>query len=294
MAYKKLYYLLFIVAGITALGLVIFGFSTARASHVAQQKAFTLENISIENKTPLTANFVETGSPQEFSFPFVVTNNTKYDYRIYLTGEVLENGSELPRTEAVELPAHQDVEIKLAVPLAFPTELAEEDNNDATFNLKLQLSTEIAAKNLLGALLKDIEKEFQLEMKLAQDEDIAEVMVVPNTQTLEHSSNNAPTLYFDVIINNKVKKSHEFGIYEIQLLSENKEIVQPIMAKELELEALQEYKNTETFKFKVPPANQLNPGSQRYYLKIEYSARTGDRQFTVNSTSAEAFNFTVL
>lgn len=154
--YKNFYYMLFGTAGSIAAGLIIFGFVLAHENHKKQQQAFTLDNIEVRSKSLLTANFVERGVPQDFVFPFEIENHTDYDYKIRLQGEIIENGSKLPRTNVLELPAQGKTEVRLAVPLAFPEEL--EKNNLTYFSIKLDLSTEIAAQHILGSLFKDIEK----------------------------------------------------------------------------------------------------------------------------------------
>lgn len=274
----RLFYLIMIALTIGISGmLIMYSFSVARAQHRQQHADFNIETMKLEPALPLTANFIETAEEQEFTFAFSLTNTTEHTYTTTFNGEVSGNPSTLAQTPPVELKPGMSKMVEITLPLSY--------NEGLPANLTLGLKTEIASNHLLGSLAKEIEKQFPVTLKLATDEEIVNAQISTGNKEITHGAQDFPNLDMTVALTNKTSRAFSDGSYEIFLTDKNKNRVQPLLIEAYSLNPSESKTFKHSFKFTLPPANQIDPGSQDYYLEINYSARTGTRSFKYKSYS---------
>lgn len=296
-SYHSYYYLLYGLTGLISLGLIGFSLYAARAEHHKQQATFNLEMIKLEPTNPLAANFIEPNQDQIFTFEFALANNSEYSYSVSLQGQLNEQGEKrLSQTQSFELKPGADRQVYLDLPLAYDATTGVNDGDPGTNlqKLKLTLSTAIAENSLLGALVKDIEKEYPITLRLATDEEIAAATIQPNQTEISLSQAQAPELVMQLGLQNKTSRDFEGGSYEIYLTDQGRKRVQPLLVDQYQLTAREQYSANTVFKFTLPPANQLDPGSQHYLLEITYTGTIGNRKFRVQSYSASPVKITVI
>lgn len=274
----RIFYIIMIAVTLGISGmLIMYSFSVARAQHRQQHTDFNIETMKLEPALPLTASFIETAEEQEFTFAFSLTNSTEHTYTTTFSGEVSGNPSTLALTPPVELKPGMSKMVEITLPLSY--------NEGLPANLTLGLKTEIATNHLLGSLVKEIEKQFPVTLKLATDEEIVNAQISTGNKEITHGAEDFPNLDMTVMLTNKTSRAFSDGSYEIFLTDKDKKRVQPLLVEAYSLNPSESKTFKHSFKFTLPPANQIDPGSQDYYLEINYSARTGTRTFTHKSYS---------
>jgi hypothetical protein len=273
------------------------GYLFAKNLQAEKAAAFNADNIGVEVDSALEANFVEQNSFQNFSFDLRLRNNTEYNYQVTVQGEVAEQGSVLSESIPISFDPQDSRLINLEIPLIFQLDSQTTDTSEAQsreVEMILHLRSEISPTGLLEAETKQVDKTIPITLKLAADSELINIAVSAEPDELTYSSDEKPQLTIKSQFNNLLETEQGPGIYELHLLDSEKKRVQPLLANNIILDAGEERIINDQFTFRFPPANQIDPGSQQYYLELVYSGVLGSREYELKTLSEDAITINTL
>ncbi len=257
-------------------------------NYLQKQKlaAFNNANILVTAKTPLQARFLDGSTVETFSYEIELQNLTDSDYKIELTGGVVEQ-SKLESPASIMLSAKATSLLKINLPLKLVGE---------RLTLDLQLTT---AVNLLFNGTNTATTKYQLPITMASktDTEIFSIGVVadPSSKKLDYNSNSKPELKYSLNLQNLSDQAISELYYEIDLLTAAGVFVQPLQIETPEAIAANDNKvQTGSFFFNLPPADQLKLGSKQYKLQAKLTGVISQRKFSIISEPSSEFAIHVI
>lgn len=254
---------------------------------------FTTEQIKLSAKEPLTAEFVETNKFNSFNYSIQFENKTEYSYTAVLDGEVEETEVSLSEHETITLAPKSTTDLSISLPLQFETEIAK-DQPSYERVLKITLKITENFNQLLPQKEADIELKLPISLITIAETNLAKAEILDFTKRLEYKPEQKPKLQLKLKFDNLTDFAVSEGYYEIDLINEKGERIQPLLVEKLNLEAKKQVELSPVFTFQLPPANQLSAGTQKYKLKLIYIGQFGARKFSLTAISADALEFHVI
>lgn len=290
---RKWIFLLGLVLLAAGLGAAAYHY-TQRIAPALQQRAvadYNADNISLTAVTePLTAQFAGTQEQQAIRFNFDLQNRSTQQYELDFSGAVLAGEEEiaiLPEQQATTIPAQSAAQVSLSLPLRY---------QDAPLLLRLNLTANIQATFANQPESKTLQLEFPIIPSLLPESNLVKLgILAENEAELNYEADQTPPvlLKYKVAINNLTELDVSNGYWEVYLTDMAGNNIQPLQIQPQTLSALGSSEASGSFELALPPANQLQPGTNEYRYRLLYKGVLAGRVFQADTLSENSFKINV-
>jgi hypothetical protein len=268
--------------GITTLGLWWRG----QERQKAMIAAFNKDNLLLvtNSQLPSEFNFQHAGQEKNYDISLELTNNSEVAYQLGLTSAMPSQSISSPEEIELRIPEQSKLPVAITLPLTMP---AGTDRVEETLEIVISLKG-----------LSDPEQSYSLSyqipliLKLVPTDSIVSIGAISQTQNLTYKRDSKPELKGMIAITNLSEQQVQ-GFYEFDLMTNNGELVQPLLVNELILQPAARIELPLVFKLDLPPANLLEVGEKEYLLKFRYTGELNGRKIALEEGSTQSFKIKV-